>query len=162
MYDSLDELRNELGQPLTHGLYDPALNCIHATKETLAHEIAHYRDLQSGRMPRPAQIENLNERRRARLRNEIVAILFSWIKTREIKHLAEHERRFLEWLYFLIDRGVATPQEPLETMSFEEMQNFATDLVDYSDQENAALDTIFRHYIPEEERRAFNPVIRRA
>ncbi len=152
LFSSVKELREQLGHAYTHGLYDKEKNRIYATYESLSHEIAHFRDYVSGQMPSPDSISDPVTRRRARIRNEIVAIMFSWIKTREISKLPEHEKRFLEWLYFMIDSGRLTPDEPLELMSFKKLQSFAERIMNEAQEQERVLVEIFKHYLKEEER----------
>lgn len=152
LYDSLEELRKALGQPLTHGLYDKEQHRIHATAQSLAHEIAHFKDFKSGRLVSTESINDPAQRRRARIRNEMVAIIFAWIKTREVSVLPEHEKKFLEWLYLMIDSGRLTPEEPLETMSFQSIQNFAERILNEAKDQERVLAQIFKHYLKEPER----------
>ena len=152
IFETIEELRIELGHTKTYGLYDHRQNRIYATMASLSHEVAHYRDFHSGQMPRPEILKDPAARRRAKIRNEAVAILFSWIKTREISRLPEHERRFLEWVYFMIDSGRVTPEEPLESMKFSKLQSFADQLVNSAAEQEAVLCEFFSHYLEEDER----------
>lgn len=152
IFETVEELQRQLGHRNTYGFYDRANNRIYATMASLSHEIAHYRDYHSGQMPRPELLKEPAARRRAKIRNEAVAILFSWIKTREITRLPEHERRFLEWVYFMIDSGRVIPEEPLENMKFARLQSFADQLVSSAAEQEAVLCEFFSHYLEEDER----------
>jgi len=152
LFEDSNELRQHLGHAYTHGMFDRENNRIYATPASLSHEIAHFRDYHSGLMPRAEAIKDPATRRRAKIRNEVVAILFSWIKTREIKRLPEHERRFLEWLYFMIDSNRLTPEEPLENLNFSKLQQFAHRVVTECGDQEAVLSELFKHYLSEDER----------
>lgn len=140
LYESLQELRDQLQYPYTHGLYEPEKNCIHATYDSLAHEIAHFKDYTSGAW-RNSPTETLP------LRNELVAVLFAWKQHPKPSAFLKHEQEFLEW-YFYMNESKKLPGDPsLRSLSFKEIQKLADDITHSKTRSFQKPKKLFRHYL---------------
>ncbi|TVQ79085.1 MAG: hypothetical protein EA369_05805 [Bradymonadales bacterium] len=147
LFDSVDEIRKELGFVGTHGVFDPNEFKIYATLQSLPHEIGHYKDFRSGRM-RPPHLEGSVETKNlARLRNEMVATLYAWKKTADPTFLLPYEREFIEWVYFQIDRGHSLHTHELKDWSFSDIQDFVEHFIANKPTELKKLRTLFAHYL---------------
>lgn len=144
VFDSQEELQAYLGYPQVHGLYDSKQNKIYATWDSLAHEIAHYKDQRSGRFRNP-DIYQKNEKTFAHIRNEAVAILYAWQKSANPDQYLSFEKEFLEIVYFALENEAHSFGE-LKTLRFSELQ----DLADWLCQEHhiwaGRLKHLFSHY----------------
>lgn len=148
LFESPAELRECLGHASSYGAYFPEENRIYALESSLAHEVAHFKDHKSGRMKNPRELPDPKSRRKARLRNEIVAILYSWQKTAQVENLKAHEKSFLEWFYFLLENKKLTlPKDEFENLHFSELQEIAERLVTESSEWSIQLEVFFEHYL---------------
>lgn len=105
IFDDLKELRSQCGEKLTHGYFDPSQNLILATVASVAHEIGHYRDFKSGKMKPLSSLLSSEDRSNQIIRNEIVAILFSYQRVSDRYGLITYERDFIEWVVYQWDRA---------------------------------------------------------
>jgi hypothetical protein len=98
LYHDLDELQRETGQTVFHGIFDANKNMILATIDSVAHEIGHYKDFRSGKLINILEISDPMERVSARIRNEMVAIIFASSRAGDGGTSLEYEINFLSWL----------------------------------------------------------------
>lgn len=148
LYDTVEELRQELGYPFVSGLFDDEANVIHATRESLAHEIAHFKDKKSGRYLNWQELKSPEERRRAQIRNELVAILYSWKKMAEPQFFHAFEQEILELFYYQIDQGFLPERAgQLSDLTFSDIQDFAELWLQNSSANLAKLESCLSHYL---------------
>jgi len=157
LFRSFEELRLETGEKLTHGYFDPQTNTIVATLESCAHEIGHFKDFKSGRLRAASLKDSPSSRAESRIRNEIVAVLFSAQKIKPGPHLLRYEADFLDWFFFAQDRKhfdiFARPEflsQPLKEWKFSDVQDFADWVVKEEHAWFERLEFIFRHYLQSE------------
>lgn len=153
LYDTAEELFEATGQRTAEGYFDAKENVIVATIHSVAHEIGHYRDFESGRMVVITPSLNATERAQARLRNEIVATLFARSKTDSVEAFAQHEVDFLAW--FELERNRENlPFDYLYDLGswpFSRIQDFADYVVQNQHPWFGHLLSIFRPYLSGEE-----------
>lgn len=147
LFETRAELEEHLKSKNISGAFSSSENRIYATKESLAHELAHYRDFQSGRMPKLHAESPEIEKTKALVRNEIVAVSFAWQKLGNPDTLLKHEKEFLELYYFLHDRRSLKNLRPIEEMSFDEIQNLADELSDEAHPYFEKTQYLFKHYL---------------
>jgi hypothetical protein len=147
LFEDVVELQRELGFSGTHGAFDPAHKIIYATPQSLAHELAHYKDHLSGGYRSPHLLSQSDAKDRARLRNEIVAVLFSWQKMASPEFLLAHEKEFLTWFHFQLDKNKLSPPKDFKEWKFKEIQNSAEDLTAENSEHWNKLKVIFAHYL---------------
>jgi hypothetical protein len=152
VFDTIQELTADTGYQGYHGIYDPKANMILATADSLPHEIGHYRDYRSGRMRIVSRIEDPLLRAEARLRNEIVAIMFAYAKVGEGGTSLEHEYRFLQWIEFMRKGKTFGPHcaKKFNQFTLGEMQDFAEWLVMHEHPWFSRLEYMFRSYLTNE------------
>lgn len=138
-------MQAHLGIQNTHGLYETIGKRIYATPDSLAHEFAHFRDHQSGRYQFPKAAKEPKAKEQARIRNEIVAVLFSWQKTAKISSLLPHEKDFLDWFHYQHERAETKNSKEFQAWKFQEIQNFAEWVV--TSKHFSKLRHIFAHYL---------------
>jgi len=153
LFSSLSELTEHLGYPCTHGFFDPKKNKIYATKQSLAHEIAHFKDFRSGRMCSLGSLKDEEAKISAILRNEMVAILYAWSRKPEPQDFLKHEKEFLEAYYFCKETGLIIGfEKEIEAMSFKEIQFLAENLSSSSFVLYPKFKNLFHHYMDNAER----------
>lgn len=152
LFQTLEELQRETGQKVAHGFYDPTTNTILATIDSVAHEIGHYRDLKSGRIKNVTEIQDTAKRIEARIRNELVAILFASAKCGGGGAHFGYEVDFLVWLDFMRGQESFGPHSGthIKDLKLSEIQDLADFLADQNQQWFSKLEYIFRHYLGEE------------
>lgn len=143
LFESAKELSEYLGHACTHGMYDPQANRIYATWSSLPHEIAHYKDFQSGKM----KSEEISDR----LRNELVAVLYSWQKQSNPNNFLQHEKEFLEAFYYLLETDGLKLDRPFEELSFKQIQSIADQLASHENPLVEKLVHLFGHYLDQAE-----------
>jgi hypothetical protein len=148
VYDSIDELSTAIGQNQSHGFFDPRSNTIVATWDSVAHELGHFKDFQSGRMKNPRLATKPEEQASATIRNEIVAILYSHQKTGVPSGLLAYETDFLEWFYLEQKRKQFSQwPEEFKDWTFPQIQDFAEWAAHPQRDWCARLEFIFRDYL---------------
>lgn len=152
LYENLDELAEHTGQRVQHGYFDAQNRMIVATLDSVAHEIGHYKDFQSGKLKSLRGISDPSERVQATLRNEIVAILFARTKMGPQAKFLEHEIALQEWLQFMRAQNKFGPHggTALDDLSFAQIQDFAEWVVKLEHPWFQRLEYIFRHYLQED------------
>ena len=145
LFETSAELQAHLGIQNTHGLYETASKKIYATPESLAHEFAHFRDHESGRYQFPNHFKEPRLKDQARIRNEIVAVLFSWQKTANLKGLLSHEKDFLDWFHYQQDKTSGSNDKDFKSWKFREIQDYAEWVS--SSSHFPKLRHIFSHYL---------------
>jgi len=155
IFNELSELRSHCGEKLTHGFFDPQQNLIMATVASVAHEIGHYRDYRSGRIKNISEIKDSEERIRRRIRNEIVAILFSYQRVGDQYGLLHYERDFIEWAAFQWAQSPSFKEwtfkaSHLSKLSFTHIQDLAEWLVQPDHSWKNQLQRIFGAYLKSE------------
>lgn len=141
LFENLEELQKELGHSVTHGLYDSQTNRIYATTASVAHELGHYKDRKSGRMILVNQNLSEDDREYAILRNELVAILYSWHKQAVVENFLPHEREVLELIFFY------HPDFDFSHIQFSEIQDLAEELLKTNSKAFGRLKHLFKHYL---------------
>ncbi|PIR23706.1 MAG: hypothetical protein COV44_01390 [Deltaproteobacteria bacterium CG11_big_fil_rev_8_21_14_0_20_45_16] len=153
LFSSLSELTSYLGYPCTHGLFDAKQNKIYATKQSLAHEIAHFKDFKSRRMKSIGAMKTEEDKISAVLRNEMVAILYAWSRKPEPQDFLKHEKELLEAFYYCKDNQIIEGlKKELEDMSFKEIQALAETLSSPNFELYPKFKTLFHHYMDTAER----------
>lgn len=147
LFESKEELEKYMESKNISGAFSAADNRVYATKESLAHELAHFKDHKSGKMPRPNATNSKEETTKALVRNEIVAVAYSWQKLGTPEILLKHEKEFLELYYFLHERRSLNNLKPIEELSFAEIQSLAEELSDNSHPYFEKTKYLFEHYI---------------
>jgi hypothetical protein len=148
LYETIDELRDHLGYPHVHGLYEPSKNRIHATPNSLAHEFAHFKDHATGAFRDPEQLEG-EKKIQAFIRNEAVAILFAWLKQPRVENFLSFEKEFLDLAYFASKH--VEPRIDINNIVFHEMQKYVDWLCQADHSWHPRLKKIFEHYWKETE-----------
>jgi len=152
VFDNSDELQKATGHRVCHGYFDAKENLIVATADSVAHEIGHFKDFRSGRMKVVGEIDDPQERIEARLRNEIVAILFSYAKCGQGGATLKHEVKFLDWIRYLANReDHSLLQRKIESLKFSEIQDLAEWLTLSTQSWFDRLQFIFRSYLTDEQ-----------
>ncbi len=153
LYESIQELRKDTGQKVSHGYFDAANNTVVATLYSVAHELGHFHDYRSGKMKVIASIKNKTEKSSARIRNEIVAILYARSKVKAKEHFLDYEQEFLDW--FLFNRASKTfgphPEFEIENLKIEKIQEISDWVVLKDRPWLEKLRHIFRHYLLDEQ-----------
>jgi len=147
LFDDQNELCQELGAVGSHGYFDPATNTIYATPQSLPHEIAHFKDFKSGRMLRPEEITDPEGRDRARIRNEIVAVLYAWKKNADVRILLKHEKLFLDWFHYVLEKGQIPFEDNFKSWRFQLIQDCSDWLVSADNTDFLRLAGFFHHYL---------------
>jgi len=154
LYTNLEELEKDTGEKLTHGYFDPQANLIVATLDSCAHEVGHYHDFKSGRMLRVSAGDPPLARAQARIRNEIVAILYAAQKNPSSTKLLSYEYEFLNWFFFLLQRENLVGFSRAEIAKLEFSKWKISDLQDIGEWLTSPdhswferLEFIFRHYL---------------
>lgn len=152
LFQTIEELQRETGQKVFHGIYDPKSNTIMATIDSVAHEVGHYRDLRSGRLRNIQEISNQEKRIEARIRNEIVAILFASSKCGDAGTAIPYEIEFMTWLDYTRARSTHWPHatKSLKDLKLNEMQDLADFVSDSHQPWFEKLEFIFREYLGQE------------
>lgn len=151
-----DEIQAIAGQRFCHGVYLPASNTIVATADSIAHEIAHFRDIQSGSFINTLAMNQTDDLRGAKMRNEIVAILFSFQKCGPGGAHLPREKKFIDWIKFnwkQIFEHYSTVSKPSKTLlnelSFNELQSLSSWIVRDNQPWREQLEFYFRSYLAE-------------
>ena len=149
LFETVDELREHTGQNICHGYFDAANKLIVATYDSVAHEIGHYRDFQSGKLRVIQAITDPTLKMEAILRNEIVACLYARTKLGANAATMEHEAAFLEWISFMREQKAFGPHTgtSLDDLKLSQIQEIAEWVVDSSHPWFRRLEFIFRHYL---------------
>lgn len=153
IYENKEELERETGMKTVHGYFDPKENIIIATLDTVAHEVGHYLDFKHGGLKIAAQLKDPIERSQAKMRNEIVAILYAHKKLGGKGKYLPHEVDFLEWLYFMKSQKKdfgPHAEIPYEKLSVSQIQEIANWVVLSEHEWFQKLEHIFRAYLQEE------------
>jgi hypothetical protein len=152
LFQNVEELQRETGQRVFHGIFDPTTNTILATIDSVAHEVGHYRDLKSGRLRNISAITEPHKKMEARLRNEIVAILFASSKCGDAGTSLPYEIDFLSWLDFTRKQSAFGPAAELEMkdLKLNQIQDLADYIADSSQPWFEKLEYIFRQYLGDE------------
>lgn len=151
LFSSLEEMKNETGRKFSHGTFDPTTNTILATLDSLAHEIGHYRDFRSGRLRNPSLMSNSQARIEARLRNEIVAILFASTKIGDAGTSLPYEIEFMTWLEFMRKKDFGPHSgATLKDLQLSQIQDLAEFLADANSGWFEKLEYLFRDYLGSE------------
>lgn len=153
LYESIEELRNALGYPHVHGIYEPSKNRIHATPISLAHELAHFKDHLSGNFKDPENYQG-EKRIQAHIRNEAVAVLFAWLKQAQPKNFLDYEKEFLDLAYYAAN--TLNPPKDINCFKFSEIQSFIDWLCLAEHSWHQRLRKIFEHYWKEKESYSHN------
>ncbi len=154
VFDSPQELQAETGQSLCHGLFDPKKNTILATADSVAHEIGHYLDFKSGQFRIVSSHFSSEEKISARLRNEIVAILFAYAKVGEGGTSLSYEWQFVKWLMFMranVNRFGPHTDISLNNLKLEQIQEIADWLTNHEHPWFARLKFFFGSYLTDED-----------
>jgi len=147
LFESLEDLREELGHSHTHGLYDSVKNRIYATWDSLPHEIAHFKDFRSGKLRTIRKITDPKEKVRTLLRNEMLAVLYAWQKLAKPSSFLSYEKEFLEAVYYFIENQSASNMKSLDHFSFSELQEFADKLASPEHPLFEKFKVLFSHYL---------------
>lgn len=148
LFDEVTELQKELGYPRVEGLYEAQKNVIYATRESLAHEIAHYKDLKSGRYIDWQSLSRTQDRQTAQIRNELVAILYAWKKSGKTRDFKDFEKEVIEFFYFQIEQSRIGPHfENLDEVSFSQIQDIAEEFAQPDFPGRDRLKQLLEHYI---------------
>jgi len=150
--ESLAELEQITGLRNIHGFFDAEKNLIVATSDSLAHEVAHFKDYRSGRMLFLSQISDPLQRVEAKLRNEIVAILFAYTKSGTGGASLSYEHQFMRWLEFIRASETALPHgdTSLSNLKFSQIQDLAETLCQHHHAWFARLEILFGSYLKDE------------
>jgi len=143
LFDSVDELRQELGQPTTRGLFDIESNTIFATPSTVAHEIGHYKDHLSGKMIDWSKLQDKQSQRSARIRNELVAVIYAWKKDPRVNNLHDWEKELLDLVYYELSQD----SYDFDSLKFYEIQELADRLSSEDYEKRQRLEFLLCHYL---------------
>lgn len=152
LFQTVSELQKETGQRVFHGIYDSSTNTIMATIDSVAHEIGHYRDFKSGRLVNPADLSDPQRRIEARIRNEIVAILYASTKVGDAGTALEYEIEFLTWLEYMRKTSNFGPHHHrnLSDLTLKEIQDIADFTSNAETPWFERLEYLFREYLSSE------------
>ena len=149
----MEEIETIAGQKFCHGVYLPASNTIVATADSIAHEIAHFRDIQSGKFMNPLSMTTEEDRRAAKIGNENIAILFSFQKCGHGGAHLQHEKRFTDWIQFnwpsISKDYPSVAKSNLHELKFSDLQSFSSWLVEQKHPWREQLEFYFRSYLAE-------------
>lgn len=149
LYDKASDLQAHWGYPAVNGFFDLATNTIHATRDSLAHEIAHFKDIQSGRFVDWQKTSlSLCDQTSAQIRNEVVAIVYAWRKNAEPEKFSKFEKELLELIYHILDtEHFPYDNRDLASLKFSEIQDLADWISKPERGFRPKLEQIFGHYI---------------
>ncbi|MBN8554192.1 MAG: hypothetical protein J0L93_02010 [Deltaproteobacteria bacterium] len=153
LFQSLKELQTHTGETTFHGIFDANQNMILATIDSVAHEIGHYKDFRSGKLKNVSDIQDAQLRISARMRNEIVAILFASSRAGDGGTSIDYEIDFISWLDFQRSREKnfgPSSSKKLSDLKFNEIQELADWLSIPTQIWFKKLQLIFKNYLNNE------------
>lgn len=149
IFNSQQEIEAETHIKLCHGFYDPSKNLILATADSVAHEIGHFRDIRSGKFKELCANQSRNDVIEAKMRNELVAILFSYSKCGIGGTTLEHEYKLMSWLLFQHQKNHLGDfnQKPIQEWTLTEIQDASDWLVKHEHPWRERLEFLFKGYL---------------